>query len=1511
MKKRFLLLFMLACSCIMWGQTIMIETLDDLVQLSSDNATANGYAGQTIELNANLTITKPWRPIGTAAQPFQGTFKGNGHVISGLGAISGTDGVGLFGYVGANGTVQEVGIGTGHIKTMKNDVCENIGALAGCNAGTIVRCWNMATVEANGNNVGGLVGQNNGKIEDCYNAGPILKATDVIGGLVGMNTGKINRCYNIGFARNGYGLVEKSTGTITEGYYDSQLYIQIPEPYQHIEPEGVTAVEKTETMFSLFASSEQWTNSNDNYPMLTVFKEHDAAKVSVASANVDPLNVSTENHMNILIGFFTVNTGNGVSWNTTSEEQANWVFPTGINNEWGIAHPCRPTECILTVSKGNHVREVYAAPLPVNPFDPGVILADTQTICVDDTLYFQHVEYVTYGDPGGGVADYKILLIATQFNFDGDSIKNDTILDAGFGEYYDLFWHGGHWIPTEPGIYKIRRYAADSQCHLDYAEAYGCIPVIAPDTVNPGDINASESDSLCYADSVITISNKEAAQCPKTKILYYWTVNGDSIEGAHAADLEYTLPQPGTYSFLRYAYNDKCTSKEEAKVAPTEYNVILLDEFKEGEIISTDTFRICNPEDVITTVGTITATEATGGDNKIGYQWYMLADGTPTAISGATSQDLILSDVANQLSFEFDKTYSIFRMVNDSTCQTEPISSKDTVIIIVYPKFEEGDIQAADDTLCWEAEHTITINSAADATFGSLDVFYYWTVQFAEGSEDSIQEANAASLTYTDFIAPGTYTFHRYAYNILCVDRAEAIKDSSEYKVTLLEEFKEGEISSTTEFFVCDTAMVISTVGTITATEATGGDNKIGYQWYMLANETPTAIEGATSQNLTLSDVADQLSFEFDKTYSFFRMVNDSTCQTESISSKDTVVITVYPEFKEGDIQAADDSLCWEAERKVTINSTADATFGSLDVFYYWTVQFANGSEYTIQGAEDASLTDFTDFIAPGTYTFRRYAYNTICMDINSAVKDSSEYKVTFLEEFEPSSIIADSIAVCTVEEALALITTIQGNPATGGDGTYSYKWNMREEGTTDMLPDSIANGKDLDLTKVTLRQGFKYTFYREAKDDYCQTEWQRSDNTVIIDIYGAVTAGEIENKTIDSTCMVASLTEKFDVVIGSVKDATTPKGDIAYTWYMIVNNGDPVIVGNDKTFTYTFETKDIDALTTYTFYRTAKNIQCGSEEVRAEGVTKVQVSLTGTIEKELILCESQFINGKYDYYYPVENPYRKVTFDLNNPKSISFSDLMASTTCPPYVTLTPVVIPSPAISTDNEAEVCQDGETGALTLYFLMEKGSADMYSIELSEGLRPYFNNQAYISGDLNETVHEGERGAITLQCNRIGLLGEKIMYLQVGTKSEQSGQETCFSTMKAINLHIAQGGYIMSKYDKVLFIDNNPKKETDHKFIDYQWYKNGAPVEGAKGQYYTEGGEILHGSYFADLTYLENGLPVVLRTCTMEMPIENSRKTPLPTENVSKQLENGRIVIQRGEAKFDVLGNKISSL
>lgn len=1290
MKKTFLLLVGVVCSCLVWGQ-ISINTIDDLAGLATNIVAENGYEGQTIEINADLIVSKIWTPIGTEAKPFQGTVKGNGHIISGLGAIKGTDGIGVFGYVGAQATIEELGIGTGHIKTMKNDVCQYVGALAGHNAGKINRCWNMTTLEVNGTHVGGLVGWNEGEITDCYNAGPITKATDSIGGLVGTNKGEISYCYNIGFVRNGLGLVAKNEGEaakITEGYYDRQLYIQSPDA-AHQDPTGVVAIDKTVEMFSLFSSRAAWTNSTDNYPILTSFKDHEAAQVSVASIDVTNNGHSEpSNHMNQLVSDFKVNLSNGVSWARTSPIENSWIVQDSSNDSiWNVDRPCRTTEVIMTAYNENgHVREVIAIPMHIEDFLPGSWGGNTVMACLNEPLYLAKISLTDNIAPSGGKPDYKGKLVITCL---ADNVETTLIDENTWGDY-EVAYNSLSWTPTKSGNYVIKRYAADTQCHLEWEESEGELPVFVPDLLKAGEIEARDNDSLCFADNItITVNSIADATCEGTTISYYWKKNGQEIEGQADASLtDFALSEPGKYTFERYAYNNACEPKDKAKPAKNEYTVTLLAKFEEGKINSQKTWRICDPAAVASQVGTITAAAATGGDEHITYQWYM----NNTPIDGATDQNLALGS-ATLPDFEYGKTYEFYRTAKDGKCQTTPVST-DTVKIEVYPEFKEGDIQPAiEDSLCWTANPTITVGSATAATFGGLTVHYYWTVNGVE-----ISNSDSETLTY------------------------------------------------------------------------------------------------------------------------------------------------VLPEVKE--------------------------------------------------------------------YTFRRFAYNEKCISKTDAVAATSEYKVTLLAEFNPGSIPSATITACSVVDALEQLRKITGTEAGGGSGKYTYSWEMYENGVLLQLEDE--DGKDLDLTKhVTMNA--RYEFTRKAFDTKCDTEGQLSEGKVTIEIYGVITPGQIESKTIDKTCLVPGKVTEIDVNIASLKQATTERGKIVYTWYM-VKNGVTTVISNTESLSYKLSLEGISSETEFSFYRTAYNSDCVSAEERASGLTKVVVSFGDVLYKEVILCESQFEDGKYVYSYPNQQEARiSHTFYLDEIKeenTWTFRDPVEEG-CRPQVTIKVSVIPAPKIETENVAEVCQEGEDGTLPIYFQMKEGSANMYSIELSEGLRPYFDNKSHIEGTM-PLVNAGEAGVITLHCKRIGYLGgEKIMYLQVGVESEELGQSTCFCTPSEIRLTVTQGGYIESKYDKVLFIDNNPKKETDPKFTGYQWYKNGILVEGATGQYYHEGGATLVGSYFADLTYIENGKETIMRTCTLQMPVEQGRKVGAPTGNVTKQLEDGQIVIQRAGAKYNIFGSKMSNL
>lgn len=774
MKKSILLWLMVLCVGIVSAQTIEINTVEDLSALATNNESQNGYLGQTIDLKADLTITKVWRPIGTRDYPFRGTFQGNGHIISGLGAIAGTDGVGLFGYVGEEGVIEEVGIGTGHIKTMKNDECQYVGALVGRNNGTIRRCWNMATLEVNAIHVGGLVGQNSGTMEDCYNAGPILKAIDYIGGLVGTNTGAIRYCYNIGYAANGYGVVSQNAGTINDCYYDRQLYIQNPDA-GHQDPTGVTAMEKSADMYTLFSARSAWQQMGDNYPILKVFQGNDAAIVSVASIDLtNKGDALADNHMNLLTSDFIVNSKNGVHWEVTSPLMEQWVYPdAAIANQWRVAFPCRPTDVIMQVSKNGNVREVYAFPKPVPDFIPGKFAADSFVVCQNTTLYFSTIKLKGEWNeaPSGGAGDYHVQLVLNYLDENGEVTKKDTLIDAlSWGGYIALY-NSGSWTPTEPGHYTLQRYAADAQCHPELISAEGVVSIFVPAELTPGKI-AIEQDILCDINQKITIISEEDAICEGTKVSYFWKKDNKVIPNQNGARLEnYLMPNAGTYTFTRYAYNNACVSEDNALPSNT-ITVVVYNPFNHGAIYSKNIVG-CTVQDVLDS--TIYGTLPSGGKSPYSYRWMMkIDDGTAQTISGANQPTLNLRDAGLKDAHK----YVIYREVKDSYCQMDWDASDEQVTINIYSEVEPGEIEST----------TIPANCIMPGDKGSIhvriasrtpaqtirgDIKYNWYMVVNDDTANPIDleqhtEALDYDLDYGSVQNNATYTFFRTAKNEDC-----------------------------------------------------------------------------------------------------------------------------------------------------------------------------------------------------------------------------------------------------------------------------------------------------------------------------------------------------------------------------------------------------------------------------------------------------------------------------------------------------------------------------------------------------------------------------------------------------------------------------------------------------------------------------------------------------------------------------------------------------------------------
>ena len=142
-----------------------------------------------------------WKPIGTYDSydaVYTGTFDGQGHTISGL-YFNHPDAsyVGLFGYIGANGKISNVGVSDSYFQfRMKGG-----GGVCGKNDkdGVLQNCSNSSTVIGKNQNsrTGGVCGDNSGTVRDCKNTGSV-SGENFVGGVCGINLGTIKSCYNTG-----------------------------------------------------------------------------------------------------------------------------------------------------------------------------------------------------------------------------------------------------------------------------------------------------------------------------------------------------------------------------------------------------------------------------------------------------------------------------------------------------------------------------------------------------------------------------------------------------------------------------------------------------------------------------------------------------------------------------------------------------------------------------------------------------------------------------------------------------------------------------------------------------------------------------------------------------------------------------------------------------------------------------------------------------------------------------------------------------------------------------------------------------------------------------------------------------------------------------------------------------------------------------------------------------------------------------------------------------------------
>ena len=177
-----------------------VATARELAAINDSREALSGYYIMVcdIDLSEYLGINgdgydngRGWRPIGTYFDvtdgtatdwAFNGTFDGNGHVISGFFMDRSDDyayNAGLFGYITAQGRVKNLGLRNAEGRS--NKVRSYSGGFVGVNVGEISDCWADVDVITGEifKVVGGFVGRNEGVITNCYSLGKVSGGSDV------------------------------------------------------------------------------------------------------------------------------------------------------------------------------------------------------------------------------------------------------------------------------------------------------------------------------------------------------------------------------------------------------------------------------------------------------------------------------------------------------------------------------------------------------------------------------------------------------------------------------------------------------------------------------------------------------------------------------------------------------------------------------------------------------------------------------------------------------------------------------------------------------------------------------------------------------------------------------------------------------------------------------------------------------------------------------------------------------------------------------------------------------------------------------------------------------------------------------------------------------------------------------------------------------------------------------------------------------------------------------------
>jgi hypothetical protein len=344
---------------------------------------------------------------------------------------------------------------------------------------------------------------------------------------------------------------------------------------------------------------------------------------------------------------------------------------------------------------------------------------------------------------------------------------------------------------------------------------------------------------------------------------------------------------------------------------------------------------------------------------------------------------------------------------------------------------------------------------------------------------------------------------------------------------------------------VCSNVMPGQMNGTIPV----GGTPPYTFQWQGSTTSATSGFSPAAgtnnNKNYTPSSLLTQTTW-------FRRVVYDNGSITD-ISLP--VKVTVHPFIKNNTI-GYPDTLCYN-QNASALTPTATLQDGNGTYTYSWESS-TDGTAFNVLSATTASYQPG----APLTFTtwYRRIVNSGACTSVSASVR------INVLDTIKNNSILTSAQEICHG----SLFADLQGTTAptlTGGDNTYSYRWESSSNGTVWTTATGTANGTGYNPSESSPYFPGQQYFRRvvmSGSNNVCVNHSQ----PVLLNDYPVITNNSITSgdQTICSGNVPAQLTGSLPLNGKGAGSYTYTWQDstIAYTWTNISGH----VAGADQSYT-------------------------------------------------------------------------------------------------------------------------------------------------------------------------------------------------------------------------------------------------------------------------------------------------------------------------------------------------------